>query len=98
MLATIAADPEAAFENLRELLFDCTTKLLTCKTAEQAHRVFNRMDKHPYAPLLHRYELSNWVLYCRAYATKEKTATVQRIDKALRKAPNPIAYLRTSWL
>jgi hypothetical protein len=98
MLAKIAADPEAAFKNLRELLFDCTTKLLACKTAEQAHQVFEHMDKHPYAPLLHRYELSNWVLYCRAYASKRSDAAVRKIDKSLRICPRAIAYLETHWL
>jgi hypothetical protein len=98
LLAKVASDPEAAFKSLRELLFDCTTELLACSTAEQALRVFEHIAKHEYAPLLHRYELSNWVLYCRAYAAKKQNPAARKIDQALRKTPSPLTWLTTNWL
>jgi hypothetical protein len=68
LLNGIADDPERAFEELRELLFDATTALVACASADDAVATLARFDGHRFGSLLHHYELSNWVLYARAYA------------------------------
>jgi hypothetical protein len=68
LLERIAASPERAFEDLRALLFDATRALAACSTAEEALVALGRFDAHVFGSLLHRYELSNWVLYARASA------------------------------
>ena len=51
-----------------------------------------------FAPLLHRYELSNWVLYARAYGSREPAPRVQAVDCALREARDPLAWLTGEWI
>jgi hypothetical protein len=102
MLMAMSEDPERAFEDLRCLLFDVTTALLTCSTAAEALQVFHTHRKHRFASLLHRYELSNWVLYTRAY-TLGKCAyrpdpKLRRFDQALRNAKNSLDFLSEQWL
>jgi hypothetical protein len=68
LLHDIAADPERAFADLRSLLYDVTLALFGCKDADEAHAVLVRFEARRFAPFLHHYELSNWVLYARAMA------------------------------
>jgi hypothetical protein len=68
LLERMASDPEASFESLRQLLYDTARALVVAEGAEEAHRVLVRARAHRFGPLLHHYELSNWVLYARAYA------------------------------
>jgi hypothetical protein len=100
LLHGIADDPERAFADLRELLFDATTALLECASADAALTALARFDEHRFGPLLHRYELSNWVLYARAYGQKTTTpdARVAEIDQALRHAPVALDWLTTDWV
>ncbi len=86
MLDSIAADPERAFEDLRALLFDATRALLACDSADAALAAMAALDGRRFGPLLHRYELSNWVLYARAYAggALAPDARVRAVDEALR--------------
>ena len=55
---------------------------------------------HRFAPLLHHYELSNWILYTRAYASDSlgEDPAVRAVDKALRDAPDSLAWLERTWL
>jgi hypothetical protein len=82
----IARDPERAFEDLRALLVDATRALVGCRSADEALVALAAFDGHRFEPLLHRYELSNWVLYARAYASKSlgPDARVREVDGALR--------------
>ncbi len=98
LLHGIARDPERAFAELRELLWDATLALLACDSAEQALLALGSFDEHRFAPLLHRYELSNWVLYARAYGraagtAQAEVARVRAVDRALREAPVALDWL-----
>src|SRR4051812_11919557 len=89
MLESIAADPERAFEDLRELLFDATSALFTCRRLEEAVDALSAFDGHRFAALLHRYELSNWVLYARAYGDATPDEGARTLDAKLRIEPLP---------
>jgi hypothetical protein len=98
LLAGIAADPDKAFDELRALLFDASRALLRCAGAEEALGVLAGFDGHRFGPLLHRYELSNWVLYARAYASGEVgDARVEEVDRALREG-NGLDWLTRRWV
>ncbi len=100
LLRRVAHEPERAFEDLRALLFDVATGLLACTDAAAGLHVLERCADHPFAPLLHRYELSNWVLWARAWAADRcaPDATVRTIDRSLRTAPDAVAWLVSTWI
>ena len=100
LLHGIALDPERAFADLRELLSDASAALFASDTAQQALTALSRFDGHRFAPLLHHYELSNWVLYARAYArpSADIDARVEAVDHALRQAPVALEWLTTEWV
>ena len=100
LLAAIAADPVRAFEELRALLVDVTAGLLGCVDAAAGLQVLERHAAHRFAPLLHRYELSNWVLWVRAWAADRCAPDdkVREIDRLLRAAPDSVAWLSTHWI
>jgi hypothetical protein len=98
LLQEVADRPEQAFESLRELLFDATTSLVACREAEAALEVLSGLEDHRFAALLHRYELSNWVLYARAYGSPEAAPQVRAVDRALREARDPLAWLTSEWI
>lgn len=100
MLQDLARDPEAAFDDLRALLFDVSRALFACDGALAALASFDQFDSHRFAPLLHRFELSNWVLYARAYApdAKDPDRAVLAEDEALRGAGGGLAWLAKHWL
>ena len=104
LLERVAADPDRAFEDLREMLFDAATTLFACKNADEAATALERFAAHPYAALLHHYELSNWILYARAYAHPEiamqenTRARIRAIDEALRAAPVSLDWLEENWI
>jgi hypothetical protein len=104
LLAELVAAPEAAFEDLRQLLFHTTRALFRCRTVDEAQAVFAEpfIATHRFACLLHRHELSNWVLYGRAYAAdRDVPADDERaraVDAALRAAPDALAWLTKEWV
>lgn len=100
LLGEIVQSPEAAFEDLRRLLLDVTTALLDCRDAAAAQAVFAGQSDHRFSPLLHHYQLSNWVLFCRAYgsADADEEGRVTALDAALRAAPDSVAWIEASWL
>lgn len=100
LLTAIATDPEAAFAELRELLFDATRALYECGTAEAALAALAGFDEHRFGPLLHHYELSNWVLYARAYAKRGSSESpAMTVDRALREhSEGALAWLVTNWV
>jgi hypothetical protein len=94
LLEEVVREPERAFEDLRALLFDAATALLACPGVAQAQAVLERFGDHRFAPLLHHYQLSNWILYARAYAQPPVTDTVAlEVDRALRDAPVSLEWL-----
>lgn len=74
--------------------------LLRCRSATDGLRALASFDEHPFAPLLHRYELSNWVLHARAYVADPLAAdpAVEALDQALRAAPDAVEHLRAAWV
>jgi hypothetical protein len=98
LLAGIARDPDRAFADLRELLTDATGALYACRDGAEALAALGALDGRRFAPLLHRYELSNWVLYARAYGTKRGGARARAIDRALRKEKAPLDWLAARWI
>ena len=104
LLDTVAGDPEQAFEDLRELLFDASLALFRCANSAQAAEALAAFDGHRFAALLHHYELSSWVLYARAYAPSAAgepalDPAAHAIDAALRAAPGQaLRWLEDRWL
>ncbi len=100
LLQSMAADPERAFEDLRQLLFDVTTDLVACSDTEAALTVLSRHESRRFGALLHRYELSNWVLYARAYASAALAPdpAVRAIDAKLREAEVALDWLTAAWV
>lgn len=99
MLETVAADPERAFEDLRALLFDAATALYACESVADAALVLEGLEDRRFAPLLHHYELSNWVLYSRAYGGAERDGDPARsLDTVLRSAPVALDWLEVHWV
>jgi hypothetical protein len=100
LLEEITRAPERAFEDLRALLFDAAGALLTCATAIDAEAALERFAGHRFAPLLHHYQLSNWILYARAHAAGSATpdSAVSALDQTLRQAPVSLDWLEQSWL
>ncbi len=93
LLEQVSREPERAFEDLRVLLFDICTELLSCRDAQQAEAVLERHSGHRFAPLLHHFQLSNWVLYARAYGTPGLNEFVARADADLRRSADSLAWL-----
>ncbi len=99
LLGDLAASPERAFADLRALLFDVARALFACRSGEQAYAALRAFDAHRLNALLHRYELSNWVLYARAYGSPRRSSSrALAVDRALRKSQAPLDWLRANWL
>lgn len=89
-----ADDPGRAFEDLRALLFDVTTALLPCAGVAEATDTLERFRDRRFAPLLHHFELSNWLLYARAHGLPAAPVEAIRAwDAELRAAPSSVDAL-----
>ena len=100
-LRAIAGDPDRAFEDLRALLFVTSSRLARARGTDAAARILARTDAHRFGALLHHYNLSSWVLYCRAYASPiaaRVTPAIARVDRALARAPRSLDWLAREWL
>jgi hypothetical protein len=97
LLERASQEPEKSFEELRQLLYDVSVGLLACEDIESAAGVLAGAEGHPWASLLHHYELSTWVLFARCYG-REGGASASSVDAALRAAPDSIEWLQASWL
>jgi len=100
LLDGVASDPDQAFEDLRSYLFDITQALLPAVSAEAAQSILEDHEGHRFAPLLHHYQVSNWILYARAYSTTsvQLQAEVERVDAQLRAASSSLVWLEAHWL
>ncbi len=98
LLEGVAGDPEGAFARLRELLTDAASALFASDGAESALAALIELDAHPFSALLHHYELANWVLYARAYASREPAPKARAVERALREASDPLQWLTDSWV
>lgn len=94
LLEEVVRQPERAFEDLRALLFDAATALVACAGVAEAQAALERLADRRFAPLLHHYQLSNWILYARAYAQPlAADAVATEVDSALRQAPVSLDWL-----
>jgi hypothetical protein len=100
LIEEVTRGPERAFEDLRVLLFDAATALVTCRGAIEAQAVLEGFAGHRFEPLLHHYQLSNWILYARAYAAgpRPPAPAVAEADAALRRAPASLDWLAANWV
>jgi hypothetical protein len=100
LLEGVVRDPERAFEDLRALLFDASTRLLGCSDVPRAQAVLEGLSDRRFAPLLHHYQLSNWILYARAYAARSPVdgAVASAVDQTLRQAPVSLDWLDRHFL
>jgi hypothetical protein len=98
LLEEIASDPDRAFVDLRQLLFDATAALFACEGVEDACAALASFDEHRFGPLLHRFELSNWVLYARAYGDATPDERARSIDASLRTEEHPLDWLTKEWV
>ncbi len=100
LLANVAANPERAFEDLRKLLFDATCELFRAPSLDDAHAALVKFDDRPLGCLLHRHELSNWILFAKAYASRasEPDAQTIAVDRELSAAPVSLEWLTKAWV
>jgi len=101
LMEDVARDPERAFEDLRTLLFDAASALVRCAGHVDAAAVLDDFSGKRFGQLLHHYELSNWVLYARAYAGNPPGTAdpvVAEVDAALRQAPVSLDWLAEHWI
>jgi hypothetical protein len=100
LLEAVVLDPERAFEDLRSLLFDVARALIACTNVDEAVLTLEGFATHRFASLLHHYELSNWVLYARAYgaAVSSQARAVHELDATLRSAPVALDWLIEHWM
>jgi hypothetical protein len=104
LMESVAADPERAFEDLRALLVDVGAALLGCGDVDQAQATLEKFVGHRFEPLLHHFQLSNWILYSRAYArapsadARDADEAIRRVDQTLRTTPVSLDWLATNWL
>ena len=97
LMEAVAANPERAFEDLRQLLFDAVSGLVTAQTAQEADALLEGFAGHRFAPLLHHYELASWVLFARAYASLTPDPALRAFDAELRAAPSSLDLLCARW-
>ncbi|MBK8259123.1 MAG: hypothetical protein IPK82_41510 [Polyangiaceae bacterium] len=99
LLGGVAADPEKAFEDLRALLVDAAEGLYKCRGAEQAAGALDALEDRRFSAILHHYELSNWVLYARAYGRPSTDDDPARAcDQMLRKSKVALDWLEEHWV
>ena len=100
LLEGIWRDPERAFEDMRALLLDVANALMACRGAVAAQQALARFADHRFEPLLHHFEISNWILYARAYGAPSpaQDAVVARLDGLLRQAPSALDWLADNWI
>ena len=97
LLQRAASEPEACFDALQQLLFTVAKELAAATGIDAADDVLQAHRGHPFAPLLHHYELVTWVLYARCYGSDSDTAAVEQIQAAMAKG-NGLEWLSEHWL
>lgn len=98
LLGFMAGDPERAFEELRSLLYRATRALHESRDVDAAATALAAFDGERFAPLLHRYELSNWILFARAYARDVTDRAAASVDRELTRAASPLGWLADRWI
>jgi hypothetical protein len=100
MLEAVSRDPERAFEDLRAMLFDAASALVRCEGHAEAVAALDGFSGSRFGQLLHHYQLSNWILYARAYGSRPfaPDPVVAEVDARLRQAPISLDWLADHWI
>lgn len=107
LLTSASAHPEAAFELLRQLLFDASCALSAADSAERGLQILASFDDHPYAGLLHHFELATWVLRSKLESSAAPSLDVppapagrdaRAVDQDLRASGDSLAWLERAWV
>jgi hypothetical protein len=108
LLEEVTADPERAFEDLRSLLYDAGLALTAAPDAAAAAVILDGLAPRRMTPLLHHFQMSNWILYARAYAARPERAglaaeiaEIQALDRQLRTrtdSDGSLGWLEATWL
>lgn len=98
LLAGVRDEPEAAFADLRELLFVATRALYDAETSSDAFEVLQQVDEHPLGCVFFRHRVADWLLQIRASKGAAEDPETQAFAAALGEQPAPIAWLLERWL
>lgn len=99
LFARVTAEPDVAFESLRQLLYDVSTALVRAPDAAAAAAVLRQHAAHPFAGLLHHYDLATWLLHARARgADAVANPEVAAMDAWLRASSSSIDAMTDAWL
>ena len=98
LLDGVRADPEAAFESLRQLLYQTSVGLLAATDADAALAVLLRADDHRFGCLLHHYEIANWLQHARAAPVNGSAQAARTADADLMAAPVALDWLERRWI
>jgi hypothetical protein len=102
LLDRVSADPDRAFEDLRQMLFEVTTELSSVSGAGDAAEILGRYDGHPFGSILHHYELATWILRGRArrYSSQAEDAgtDARALHTELKAASSSIDWLTEHWV
>jgi hypothetical protein len=99
LLVDLAADPDRAFSDLRALLYDASSALFACSGSQEAYAALEALEGHRFSALLPRYELSNWVLYARAYGDGPGAdPRTREVDLALRRHDGALSWMQEHWV
>jgi hypothetical protein len=101
LMKSVSADPEGAFEDLRALLLDAGLSLYACADVDEAQAALESHLGHRFEPLLHHFQLSNWILHTRAHArpgAADPDDIIRRLDQELRGCPDSLEWLHSHWL
>ena len=98
ILDQVRANPEVAFESLRQLLFDTVLGLLAAPNADSAHQVLRVASQHRFGCLLHHFEIANWLLHARAAPQNASGPRAKEVDAQLRNQAIALDWLQLHWL
>lgn len=98
LMEGVRANPEAAFEELRQLLYDVTLGLWHAQDGAQALQVLAAGDRTRFGCLLHHYELANWLQHARAAPANGSAAKAVQVDALLRTGALGLDGLAERWL
>lgn len=98
LMESVRADPERAFEDLRQLLYDAMLGLARSADADAALGVLTRLQDHRFGSLLHHYELANWLQHARVAPVNASADSAREVDAQLRTAGVSLDWLARRWI
>jgi hypothetical protein len=100
LLDEVARDPDDAFGALQALLYAAATRLARARDTEEGARVAAGLSGARLHPLLHHYNLSNWILSARLHGRRARRdeRRVAAVADALGSAPSALDWLDRAWL